>query len=79
MTTPPALYPSHCHGLSPTLGRWCPLRAVDVFALREVAEYEGSSSRIIIAKPGFEIRARTILDCGGEQLGGVCGWMADIT
>jgi endo-1,3(4)-beta-glucanase len=34
------IYPDYCHELSPTIGRWCPLRAVDIHALRNVGMYD---------------------------------------
>ncbi|KAL3423758.1 DnaJ domain-containing protein [Phlyctema vagabunda] len=34
--TSPSIYPVYCHELSPTIGKWCPLRAVDVHRLRSV-------------------------------------------
>lgn len=33
------IYPDYCHDLSPTLGRWCPLRASDLGMLRDVGVY----------------------------------------
>jgi hypothetical protein len=42
MTTQLTIYPSHCHVLSLTLGKWCPLRIVDVLNLKEVEGFEGS-------------------------------------
>ncbi|KAH8811973.1 hypothetical protein F5884DRAFT_297214 [Xylogone sp. PMI_703] len=35
----PTIYPEYCHQLSPTIGRWCPLRAIDVHALQSVGCY----------------------------------------
>ncbi|TVY36320.1 Protein stn1, partial [Lachnellula subtilissima] len=29
----PPIYPDYCHDLSPTIKRWCPLRATDIYAL----------------------------------------------
>ncbi|OBT99369.1 hypothetical protein VE01_02731 [Pseudogymnoascus verrucosus] len=72
MTTPPALYPSHCHGLSPTLGRWCPLRAVDVFALREVAEYEGQGIYFHLNHPIKWVRLTGIIVAMDEFYSRVC-------
>jgi len=43
MTTQLTIYPSHCHVLSLTLGKWCPLRIVDVLNLKEVEGFEGLS------------------------------------
>lgn len=34
------IYPDYCHELSPTIGRWCPLRAVDVHTLHSVGMYD---------------------------------------
>jgi hypothetical protein len=34
------IYPDYCHELSPTIGRWCPLRAVDVHALQSVGMFD---------------------------------------
>ncbi|KFZ14102.1 hypothetical protein V502_06255 [Pseudogymnoascus sp. VKM F-4520 (FW-2644)] len=72
MTTPPALYPSHCHGLSPTLGRWCPLRAVDVYALREVAEYEGQGIYFHLNHPIKWVRLTGIIVAMDEFYNRVC-------
>ncbi|KIN04870.1 hypothetical protein OIDMADRAFT_142682 [Oidiodendron maius Zn] len=35
-----SIYPDYCHELSPTIGRWCPLRAVDVHALESLGMYD---------------------------------------
>ncbi|TVY27633.1 putative J domain-containing protein [Lachnellula hyalina] len=32
-TCNPPIYPDYCHELSPTIKRWCPLRATDIYAL----------------------------------------------
>ncbi|TVY51481.1 hypothetical protein LCER1_G006255 [Lachnellula cervina] len=32
-TSNPPIYPDYCHELSPTIKRWCPLRATDIHAL----------------------------------------------
>jgi hypothetical protein len=37
--TKPIIYPDYCHTLSPTIGKWCPLRATDVHALRDVGMF----------------------------------------
>jgi hypothetical protein len=34
--------------LSPTLGKWCPLRIVDVLALKEVNGFEGPFSLFLL-------------------------------
>jgi hypothetical protein len=31
----PNIYPEYCHELSPSIKKWCPLRAVDVHGLAE--------------------------------------------
>ncbi|KAL5353689.1 hypothetical protein ACLOAV_001729 [Pseudogymnoascus australis] len=72
MTTSPALYPSHCHGLSPTLGRWCPLRAVDVYALREVAEYEGQGIYFHLNHPIKWVRLTGIIVAMDEFYNRIC-------
>jgi hypothetical protein len=33
------IYPDYCHTLSPTIGKWCPLRATDIFALMDVGMF----------------------------------------
>lgn len=38
------IYPEYCNELSPTIGRWCPLRAVDVHALQSVGMYNNGRS-----------------------------------
>lgn len=38
-----AVYPRYCHTLSPTLGKWCPLRASDVVRLGEIDGFQGMS------------------------------------
>jgi hypothetical protein len=35
----PVIYPDYCHTLSPTIGKWCPLRATDVYALKDVGMF----------------------------------------
>jgi hypothetical protein len=37
--TKPIIYPDYCHTLSPTIGKWCPLRATDVYALKDVGMF----------------------------------------
>jgi hypothetical protein len=37
--TKPIHYPDYCHTLSPTIGKWCPLRATDVYALKDVGMF----------------------------------------
>lgn len=36
VTANPTIYPVYCHDISPTIGKWCPLRAADVHKLRSV-------------------------------------------
>jgi hypothetical protein len=40
-SVPPNLtiYPDYCHTLSPTIGKWCPLRATDIHALEKVGMF----------------------------------------
>lgn len=38
-TRAPTIYPAYCHDASLTLPQWCPLRAVDVHALRDVGMF----------------------------------------
>jgi hypothetical protein len=38
------IYPYYCRTLSLTLGRWCPLRVSDVYALEEVDDFAGMYS-----------------------------------
>jgi len=37
------IYPDYCHDLSPTLGKWCPLRASDLGMLKDVGVYVDGS------------------------------------
>ena len=43
MTSPeqPEFYPQYCFHLSPTVGKWCHLRAADVVALSSHPGFEG--------------------------------------
>lgn len=34
------IYPDYCHALSPTINKWCPLRASDVHSLRSVGMFD---------------------------------------
>lgn len=35
----PPIYPDYCHILSPTIGKWCPVRTIDVHALDDVGMF----------------------------------------
>jgi len=46
--TKPIIYPDYCHTLSSTIGKWCPLRATDVYALKDVGMFcDGMRSPIL--------------------------------
>lgn len=43
----PTIYPDYCHGLSPTIGKWCPLQAVDVHTLHSVGMYDNGMLAVL--------------------------------
>ncbi|KAI9745567.1 MAG: hypothetical protein M1818_001101 [Claussenomyces sp. TS43310] len=45
------IYPSYCHGVSPTLGKWCPLRSTDVHGLKQLHGYEGQDIYFYLNHP----------------------------
>lgn len=59
------IYPQYCFHLSPTIDRWCPLRAQDIHTLGSHPGFEGSTDAMTVTW-GWSTHAKNIIELGQD-------------